>query len=266
MQIVKSESFGSIKCDFWKDEHGQIWMTREQIGKALGYADPQKAIDNLHSRNKDRLDKFSVILKLRATDGKSYDTRVYSPKGIYEICRWSRQPKADAFYDWVYDVLENLRKGEMLLIPKEKLKEYELEARLKNARVREANILLKIADKPEITSEYRQILYSYASQIIAGKPLLPLPKTEKTYSAGDIARELGVSANKVGRIANQNNLKTPEYGLYVWDKSPYSEKQVQTWRYNEKGRAKLIELIDKKSASTKDNNKSATKNVEYIFP
>src|SRR5690606_10453901 len=92
LQLIKTENFGTIQCDFWEDEQGNILMTREQIGKALEYSDTQKAIDNLHNRNKDRLDKFSVTLKLGATDGKLYNTRLYTTKGIYEICRFSRQP------------------------------------------------------------------------------------------------------------------------------------------------------------------------------
>lgn len=108
LELVQSEQFGSVTCDFYTTDD-QIWMTREQIGEALGYADPRVAIAKIHSRYQDRLDKFSVVTSLVTTDGKAYDTFLYSPKGVYEICRWSRQPKAHAFYDWVYDILEQLR-------------------------------------------------------------------------------------------------------------------------------------------------------------
>ncbi|SNR85569.1 BRO family, N-terminal domain [Anaerovirgula multivorans] len=97
-------------------KHGRR-LTKKQIGRALDYSDAQKAIDNLHKRHKERLDKFSVTLKLRGTDGKEYNTTVYSPKGLYEICRWSRQPKADAFMDWVWDIIESLRKPIKLAPP-----------------------------------------------------------------------------------------------------------------------------------------------------
>ena len=90
-------------------------MTREQVGKALEYADPQKAIDNVHSRNSDRLDVLSVPLKLRATDRKPYNTRVYTLRGVMEICRLSRQPKADKFMDFVWDVMEPLYNGNSVL-------------------------------------------------------------------------------------------------------------------------------------------------------
>ena len=113
LSLIKSENFGNVKCDFWQDENGQIWMTREQIGRALEYADPEKAIANIHDRNYDRLDEFSTILTLRKVEGNREVTRemtVYCYKGIYEICRFSRQPKADAFMDWAWEVIESIRK------------------------------------------------------------------------------------------------------------------------------------------------------------
>lgn len=110
LELIKEGEFLGTKCDFYKDESNNIYMTREQIGQALQYANSQKAIDNLHSRNKDRLDKFSVTLKLRGTDQKQYDTTLYIEKGIYDICRFSRQPVADDFYDYVYDQITLIRK------------------------------------------------------------------------------------------------------------------------------------------------------------
>lgn len=121
LTLVKSENFGSVQCDFWQNEQGDILMTREQIGRALEYADPDKAIANIHDRNRDRLDKFSTTLNLRKVEGNrvvSRDVTVYTAKGIYEICRFSRQPKADAFMDWVWDVIETIRKHGMYVTDK----------------------------------------------------------------------------------------------------------------------------------------------------
>lgn len=56
---------------------------------------------------------------------------------------------------------------------------------------------------------------------------------------------LGVSANRIGKLANKFHLKTPEYGVQVWDKAKNCEKQVQTWRYKEKGIARLREILNK---------------------
>lgn len=54
---------------------------------------------------------------------------------------------------------------------------------------------------------------------------------KKTYSASEIGKILGVSANKIGKLANSYNLKTEQYGKYFYDKSKYSSKEVETFRY-----------------------------------
>lgn len=54
---------------------------------------------------------------------------------------------------------------------------------------------------------------------------------QRTYSAKELGEALGISANKVGRIANAHGLKTDEYGMLYLSKSEYSDKQVETWRY-----------------------------------
>lgn len=70
-----------------------------------------------------------------------------------------------------------------------------------------------------------------------------LPQTEKSYSATDIAKEIGCSANKIGKTANAYGLKTEEYGVFVMDKSRHSSKEMPNFRYNEKGRQKLREIF-----------------------
>ena len=40
-----------------------FWASREQIGRFLGYADPRMAIKKIHNRNRERLDKFSIVVK-----------------------------------------------------------------------------------------------------------------------------------------------------------------------------------------------------------
>ena len=94
-----------------------------------------------------------------------------------------------------------------------------------------ASVLMKIAEKTQIP-EYKQVCCSYASTVIAGKPIIPLPEVNRrTYSATEIGEILGVSANKIGMLANKNNLKTEEYGKKFYDKSRYSSKEVETFRY-----------------------------------
>lgn len=126
------------------------------------------------------------------------------------------------------------------------IKEKEIEARLKNARAREANILLKIYNNPNLSKEYVQVLQSKATEIITGKAILPLPVVErKTYSATEIGKELGISANKVGILTNKHNLKTDKYGKLFHDKSRYSSKEVESFRYYDNVIPVLAEILSK---------------------
>lgn len=112
LRLVKQGEFMGIKCDFWLDEEtNEIFMTREQIGSALKFADPNQAVLNIHARNKDRLDPLSRSLKLRGVDGRQREHVAYTPRGIYEVCRYTRQPDADDFIDWTWDIVEAIRTG-----------------------------------------------------------------------------------------------------------------------------------------------------------
>ncbi|PTT56294.1 hypothetical protein [Aeromonas sp. HMWF015] len=63
------------------------------------------------------------------------------------------------------------------------------------------------------------------------------------WSATEIGKELGVSAQAIGRLANQHNLKIPELGEYRLDQAVHSRKQVQTFYYNKLGRHRLESLL-----------------------
>lgn len=118
------------------------------------------------------------------------------------------------------------------------------EAKLRNARARQASIWLKLAEVSGVPI-HKQICASYASGVLNGteKNILPLPEVEKTYSATEIGNILGISANMVGRIAKANHLKTDEYGITVMDVTRGRNKDVENFRYYEKAIDKFKELI-----------------------
>lgn len=121
------------------------------------------------------------------------------------------------------------------------------EAMYLNAKTRQAKVMKETAleFQSKLSNESIHLLIGGITEILMGKSLLPLPTIEKTYSATDIGSELNVSSNRIGKLANTNNLKTEEYGINVLDKSPYSTKQVTAFRYNERGREKLRELLNR---------------------
>ena len=112
LKLVETDVFNEITtCDFWGNANNEYLVTREQIGRALGYSNPTKAIDNIHRKHRERIDKFSTTLTLGVLEGDRYVEReriLYNRKGIMEICRWSRQPLADKFMDWCWEIMDRL--------------------------------------------------------------------------------------------------------------------------------------------------------------
>ena len=70
LELITTENFGNIECNFYKNSDNDILLTREQIGTALEYANPNVALSKIHSKHKDRLDPLSVVTKLESTDEK----------------------------------------------------------------------------------------------------------------------------------------------------------------------------------------------------
>lgn len=109
LQLVKQYKFYNSKIDAYvTDDKDKVWLTRRQIGKALEYPHPTKAIDLIHRRHSERLDPFSDTIKMAASDGKSYETIVYSQKGVFEICRHSAKPKADSLIDKIWEIADEV--------------------------------------------------------------------------------------------------------------------------------------------------------------
>ena len=187
--------------------------------------------------------------------GKSNREFLITKRGCEFLAHKTTGTKGNLFTDRYMDRFEQMK--EVITSGKAKpvkvdnsLKEKEIEARLKNARAREANILLKICNNPNLPKEYVQVLQSKATEIITGQAILPLPVVErKTYSATEIGNELGISANKVGSLANKHNLKTDKYGKLYHDKSKYSNKEVETFRYYDNVIPVLAEILSNEKAS-----------------
>lgn len=83
--------------------------------------------------------------------------------------------------------------------------------------------------------------------------------TGQLWSATDLGKELGVSAQAIGRLANQHNLKTTELGEYRLDQAANSRKQVQTFYYNQLGRHRLESLLTARTNHATTNSNGATK-------
>lgn len=135
-----------------------------------------------------------------------------------------------------------LRSGQTKLPNSRSDKALLAQAKILNAKSRAAAIWLKLGDRMSENKTYQQICNSYASEALTGEKVLPLPEChEKYYSATEVAKMVGSNHVTVGKKAKEagirpnNENKQSAYGKWFFDKSPNSNKQVTTFKYNEKG-------------------------------
>ena len=224
LQIFENAEFGQIRTVTINDEP---WFVGKDVAEALGYAKPTDAV-------RKRVDEEDRGISKMETPSGTQDMTVINESGMYSLILGSKLPSAKKFKHWVTsEVLPSLRKTGSYEMPHKQNTDERLKVMKMNAQTRMAQTFLKLANVETLSSTYKNVLVSKASEVLAGEQIIPLPAIEqrKAYSARELGEMFGVSANKIGRIANQNNLKQPEYGEYRRDKSKFSSHECDTWVY-----------------------------------
>ncbi|WP_270254094.1 ORF6N domain-containing protein [Lactobacillus johnsonii] len=160
-----------------------------------------------------------------------------SERGYAKLLKIMDDDKAWDIYDELVDNYFNMRvaikENKPAIVNQERL------AIMKdNSATRRANMLYKIAMATESTSS-KETLLAKAAEVLTGEMTIPVMKV-KYYSAGEVGKKLGISDQKVGRIANKLGLKAEQpgqnkYGRWANSKSQYSNKEVPQWLYTDEG-------------------------------
>ena len=219
---------------------GESWLVGKDVAERLGYSNPRDAL----AKHVEPDDKNTVAFR----DGTSGNPNVtiINESGLYSLALSSKLPEAKAFRHWVtHDVLPALRKtGEYKMRRADDETRKKLaDAKVRNAQSRQAALWIKMAELSGSSEVHKQICAAYASKALEGEMVLPLPAVEKTYTAREVGDRYGVSANRIGKLANRHGLKTAEYGMLVMDKAKGCSKDVESWRYNERGVQAIGELL-----------------------
>lgn len=243
IKVFNNTEFGNIRT---LEIDGEPWFVGKDVATALGYAKPENAVSN----HVDSEDKTSTLIQ---GSGSNYKSKaiIINESGLYSLILGSKLDGAKRFKRWVTsEVLPAIRKtgayatdskAAEIKMRELRVKEMNAQARLLNAETRRLKILQAERGLSQVAIDTAAVK---AAEEITGQDLGDyLPKTGKTYSASEVGNALGISANKVGKIANAYGLKTEEYGVFVMDKSRYSSKEVTSFRYNEKGKAKIREIL-----------------------
>lgn len=232
--MFRNPEFGEIRT---VEMNGDTWFVGADIATVLGYSNPQKAI-------RDHVDDEDKMVNDSFTLGRGSSPVLVNESGVYALIFSSKLENAKRFKHWVTsEVLPAIRKHGAY-VPTQS-DQTALGIQLLNARTMNANVYVNLLQHVDTKSEsYKAILMACAANTAAGQLVLPLPKAEfgKTYSATDIGRILGISRNKVGRIANEHGLKSDGFGEWYHDVAA-NGKECDNFRYNDAAIEKFKEIL-----------------------
>lgn len=217
------------------EKNGEPWFVGKDVAEILGYSDTAQAVRK-HIDNEDK-----GVVEMTTPGGKQPVT-IINESGLYSLILSSKLPTAKEFKHWVTsEVLPSIRKtGEYKITP---VQQNRLDIMERNSRAREASLWLRISAQVK-SDTYRQVCASYASTVLAGREVIPLPQTtQHHYSATEIGQMFGVSKQAIGNLANTYGMKTDEYGAWYHDKSPYSAKEVDVFKYNDHAVQRFHDLL-----------------------
>lgn len=214
------------------EKDGQPWWVLKDVCEVLEVKNPSDVFKRLDEDERGRLNL-----------GRQGEANIINESGLYNVILRSDKPQAKPFRKWVTsEVLPTIRKTGQYNTNMKPSKA--LEIKETNARVRLSNQFLKLAKVDTLSKEYKNILVAKAAEALTGTQLIPLPaSSQKMYSATEIADMLGVTAQKIGKISNQYNMKTSEYGEWYRSKSQHSNKEVDTFVYNDKAVKQFQKLL-----------------------
>ena len=186
--------------------------------------------DEISKLGTERAELIFELSEYKDTTGRKLPMYIANIQGILQLgARYS----ADVRYRLIEKVTkketvetkENTFKNDLLDIEKDKI-------RLEKSRI------LKELSQSFTNEKYRETLQIYSANALYDKPILELPTAEKkSYSASELSQlimnehGIKISGNRIGRLTNEHNLKTDEYGYWALDKSRHTNKQVESFRY-----------------------------------
>ena len=190
MEILTTRNFNGVQLDCYEADNpaDDFWATREQIGRLLGYSEPEIAIGKIHNRNTDRINKFSTLTKMVKVEGSRTVTReviVYNFKGLLEICRYSNQPKANEVIDFLWNVADDIRKHGMYI--SDKVQE------IRKSSPDSFKLLLdKYLAEREKNRELQKTIDDERAYTQIGHLLLSLPGSVTVKEAADLLAQHGI--------------------------------------------------------------------------
>lgn len=190
---------------------------------------------------------FSEYGFTKAQWGNANNIYMLSERGYAKLLKILEDDTAWEIYDELVDNYFNMREA-IKTDSAIGLKDKRLAIMEENAKTKQAQLLFKVATGTASNSA-RERIFAHIATELTGEKFIPEIQ-EKEFSAKEVGDELGITANKVGRIANILDLKAEQpsenrFGRWAMSKSKYSNKEVAQWLYYQAGVDEINKYLSK---------------------
>lgn len=229
-ELIQTFNFGINEVRTAIKDNGDVYFCLTDVADVLEISRSSDLLQvqkdfvkNETPKNRGTLDPKGVHKMYTPTNGGMQHLTYINEPNLYRVIFRSNKAEARQFQDWVFnEVLPTIRKtGSYNTKPTELTAKEKVEC---------LNILMSTFGDV-LSKEAKETILVTASENLLGLDLGYRPQVQKTYTATQIGEQLGISANKVGKLTNTHNLKTGKYGMRVLDKARGHSKQVETFRY-----------------------------------
>ena len=170
-----------------------------------------------------------------------------SERGYSLLVKFMDDEKATRVYKQLLDNYFNMREA-IKTNSAIGLKDKRLAIMEENAKTNQAKLLFKVATGTASNSA-RERNFAHIATELTGEKFMPELREEE-FSAQEVGDKLGITANKVGRIANILDLKAEQpgqnqFGRWAMSKSKYSNKEVAQWLYYQAGVNEINKYLSK---------------------
>lgn len=190
---------------------------------------------------------FSEYGFTKAQWGNANNIYMLSERGYAKLLKILEDDTAWDIYDELVDNYFNMRQA-IKTDSAIGLKDKRLAIMEENAKTKQAQLLFKVATGTASNSARERIFAHIATELTGEKFIPEIQKKE--FSAQEVGDKFGITANKVGRIANILDLKAEQpgenqFGRWAMSKSKYSNKEVSQWLYYQAGVNEINKYLSK---------------------
>lgn len=236
------------------DGQQEAWFIPGEVAAAIGASKPSDYARTVLKRNTERFEGFRGRVKLTLPSGGAQEINILNENGLYMFLMASDLPTAVRFQRKVTELLKNIRRGNLTLIPSYQIQDPIARAKrwIEEQEEKQALQTKTLMLEQQVAENASKA--TYYDTILQSKDLLNITQ---------IAKDYGMSAKKLNKILHEEGVQFSSGGQWLLyqkhAKQGYTKSTTQTYdkpsgaqgtrlhtKWTQKGRLFIHQLLEQR--------------------